>query len=170
MHFSPLILAVAGCLDHSTPARCLCAPTPPLTTRAEASALLAEETGGVFEGRILAIRLRQDSTLLDSASGRHWRYDVLVATVQVKRRWSSGVADSVHVETMAQTTMCGLDLVAGQRYLFVAERSERGERERTGRHEQSTMVWSVSKCGHSRVFDREARRVARLLGPSRIPK
>ena len=163
MHLLPVVLALAGCFPRSAPARCSCIPVPRLTSRADAAALLATGTEAVFEGRILTIRRLSDSTLLDSASGRRWRHDVLVATVRVTRRWSPDIADSVQVETMEQTTMCGMHLVAGRRYLFVAQGPERSAAERTTARARPTATWSVSKCGYSRPWDREARRLARLF-------
>ena len=167
MHLFPIVLSLAGCLHRATPARCSCMPLSPVTTPADAAAILAEESGAVFEGRVIATRLKGDSTLLDSASARRWPYRVLVATVRVTRRWSPGVADSVHVETMEQTTMCGMDLVSGGRYLFVAQRSAEGEAGRTTGPDAPAVIWSVSKCGYSRPWDREARRLARLFSRSR---
>jgi hypothetical protein len=167
LHLLHAVLALAGCLPRSAPARCTCIPTPRLTTPADAATLLADNGGSVFEGRILSTLIRWDSTLVDSASRRHLRYGVLVATVHVTQRWSGEVADTAQVETMQQTTMCGMHLVAGRRYLFVADRGAPAASNGKPPDDQQAVTWEVSKCGYSRPWDGEARRLARLFRAAR---
>jgi hypothetical protein len=83
------------------------------------------ETDAVFEGRVLRIETRLDSTVLED--GYLWRMQMNVATVQTTGSWRGVTVSTVQVVTPAQTTACGAMLRAGESYIFFAARADRGE-------------------------------------------
>ena len=77
--------------------------------------------------------------------------DDAVARVAVTRRWRGSGPDTVVVRTALHITACGLGFQKGERYLLFAREVERR--------------FHASKCGPSRLWDEEAERLVKLLGP-----
>lgn len=155
---------VLGCA--AVPA-CTCVPRPRPASPAAMAAALAGEAA-VFDGTVLRVTFAEDSAALPhTARGRRWfRWTDRVATLAVARAWKGDLPGTVVVRTPQQTTMCGAELVAGRRYLVFAvarDDSHSGVAVPAGR---STAL-ATDKCGLTREFDAEARRLARLL--SRAP-
>ena len=76
--------------------------------------------------------------------------DEALATVAVTRQWKGKEQDTVVVRTALFTTACGLPFQQSERYLLFARKTEAG-------------VYA-DKCGPSRIWDKEAERLVKLLG------
>jgi hypothetical protein len=165
---TPVLIALA--LTCAAPPACTCVPVPRPLSRAAAAAYV-RTSAAVFEGRVVRVEFEQDSAppaAPAGTTGRSFRWTDVVATVAVARRWRGDLADTVRVRTAAQTSACGADLVEGRGYLFFA--SSRGY---SGLGEDppatSATVLVTSKCGLTRGWDPEARRLVRLLAPAGGP-
>jgi hypothetical protein len=119
--FHLLILLLTNC-SSSAELACTCVPGPKPRTSTEERAALAGKSL-LFAGQVVATSYRRDSTrVLDVEKGDSiwFRYTNVVATVIPLTVWKGRVRDTVHVETDAQTTMCGASLDLGEQYLIDA--------------------------------------------------
>jgi hypothetical protein len=125
---------------------CTCVPGPPLTSRSLVREAVSQYDA-VLEGTVVNVEYVRPRR--DSAAGG-FPLDEAVATIRVIRSWRGSRADTVMVRTALFTTACGLPFRTGDHYLLFA-RSVGGK------------LYS-DKCGPSRTWDKEARRLARWLG------
>jgi hypothetical protein len=95
---------------------CTCVPGGEPHTVSEAREALARREI-VFSGLVLSTSFRRDSVRVRNPRGEPvwWRSSLLVATMIPEEIWKGKLADTVRVETEAQSTACGASLVRGYR-------------------------------------------------------
>jgi lysophospholipase L1-like esterase len=118
------LLTAAPCRS-PTPA-CTCVPGGQPHTVSEARAAIAERDA-LFSGLVVSTSFRHDSIRVQSTRGDSiwWRSRTVIATIIPEEIWKGKLADTVQVETDAQTTACGASLARGYRYLIDASRQEK---------------------------------------------
>jgi lysophospholipase L1-like esterase len=119
--FLSLILMAAPC---GLPASaCTCVPGGQPHTVSEARAALAKRDV-LFSGLVVSTTSRRDSVRLQTTQGDSvwYRSRILIATMIPEEIWQGKLADTVQVETDAQTTACGASLARGYRYFIDATR------------------------------------------------
>ena len=148
----PLLVATVFSLCGSTSpgVACSCVPGPPLTSRSLVRQA-ASRYHTVLEGTVVNVEYVRPPK--DSAAGA-FLTDEVVATIRVTRSWRGDRAGTVVVRTALQTTACGLGFRTGDHYLLFARRAE-------GK-------LYADKCGPSRTWDAEAKRLASWLGRGRV--
>jgi hypothetical protein len=134
--------AIALLVSICTPARvgplCSCIDRPALTTERD-MARAVSQFHVVLDGVVA-------STTPDSANHG------LRATIAVRRHWNGAKTDTLVVKTSFDGGTCGVGFTVGTRYLIFASESASGG-------------WYTSICTPTRSWDREADRLAGLLGP-----
>jgi hypothetical protein len=95
----------------------------PAAHRSEARAAIAEREV-LFSGLVVSTSFRHDSIRVQSTRGDSiwWRSRTVIATMTPEEIWKGKLADTVQVETEAQTSACGAGLARGYRYLIDASR------------------------------------------------
>ena len=132
---------------HDGTRRCSCIGGPGFTSSANAAATAAT-FDAVFEGRVVSMRIEDDSTSPKTVFG--YRDQHVVVTISIGQRWRGAAADTIVVRTTPITTMCGFTFKVDERFLVFA----RNYKDRP----------YVDKCSPTAAWSAEAARAATLLG------